>query len=64
MPDIAIARVAHEGNSFSPIATPISCFQRAEWSVGDEVPARYAGTRTEIGGALGCPSPWRCRPMR
>jgi microcystin degradation protein MlrC len=52
MPDIAIARVAHEGNSFSPIATPISCFQRAEWSVGDEVPARYAGTRTEIGGAL------------
>ena len=52
MPDIAVARFAHEGNSFSPIPTPRACFERGEWSTGEEVPARYRGTSTEIGGAI------------
>ena len=52
MPDIAIARFAHEGNSFSPIPTPIDCFRRGEWAVGDGVKALYRDTNTEIGGAL------------
>jgi microcystin degradation protein MlrC len=52
MPDIAIARFAHEGNSFSPIPTPIDCFKHDEWQVGDGVPKFYRGTKTEIGGAL------------
>ena len=52
MPDIAVARFAHEGNSFSPIPTPIECFQRGEWAIGDDVPTRYRGTNTEIGGAI------------
>ena len=34
MPEIAIARFAHEGNSFSPIPTPIDCFRGGEWAVG------------------------------
>ena len=37
MPDIAIARFAHEGNSFSPIPTPIDCFKHDEWQIGDEI---------------------------
>jgi len=52
MPDIAIARFAHEGNSFSPIPTPIECFTGSEWAVGDGVPKYYRGTKTEIGGAI------------
>ncbi len=52
MPDIAIARFAHEGNSFSPLLTPIDCFKSGEWAVGDGVPAYYRGSKTEIGGAI------------
>ncbi len=52
MPEIAIARFAHEGNSFSPIPTPIDCFHSGEWTTGDGVPALYRGTNTEIGGAI------------
>ncbi|MSP48969.1 MAG: M81 family peptidase [Alphaproteobacteria bacterium] len=52
MPDIAIARFAHEGNSFSPIPTPIECFTGGEWQVGDGVTKYYRGTKTEIGGAI------------
>lgn len=52
MPEIAIARFAHEGNSFSPIPTPIDCFHTGEWSIGDGAPALYRGTNTEIGGAI------------
>ncbi|MBM3524840.1 MAG: M81 family metallopeptidase, partial [Alphaproteobacteria bacterium] len=52
MPEIAIARFAHEGNSFSPIPTPIDCFRRGEWATGEAVPTLYRGTNTEIGGAI------------
>lgn len=52
MPDIAIARFAHEGNSFSPIPTPIDCFKHDEWQTGEGVPKFYRGTKTEIGGAI------------
>jgi microcystin degradation protein MlrC len=52
MPDIAIGRFAHEGNSFSPIPTPIECFTGSEWAIGDGVPKYYRGTKTEIGGAI------------
>ncbi|MBL8696946.1 MAG: M81 family metallopeptidase [Alphaproteobacteria bacterium] len=52
MPAIAVARFAHEGNSFSPIPTPLEHFRAAEWATGDAVPALYRGTNTEIGGAI------------
>lgn len=52
MPHIAIARFAHEGNSFSPIPTPLENFLTGEWATGDGVPALYRGTNTEIGGAI------------
>lgn len=52
MPSIAIARFAHEGNSFSPIPTPASNFHTGEWATGDAVPRLYRGTNTEIGGAI------------
>ncbi len=52
MPVIAIARFAHEGNSFSPILTPVDSFHAGEWQVGDGVPAFYRGTATEIGGTI------------
>ena len=52
MPHIAIARFAHEGNSFSPVPTPLANFLTGEWSTGDAAAALYRGTNTEIGGAI------------
>jgi microcystin degradation protein MlrC len=49
---IAVARLWHEGNSFSPVLTRLADFERREWRKGDEVPEFYAGTRTEIGAAV------------
>ena len=52
MTRIAVARLWHEGNSFTPVLTRLADFQAREWSKGDEVPRVYRGTRTEIGAAV------------
>jgi microcystin degradation protein MlrC len=49
---IAVARLWHEGNSFTPVRTRLADFRTREWAAGDEVPAFYGGTRTEIGAAV------------
>src|SRR4051812_17337420 len=49
---IAIARLWHEGNSFTPVLTGLTNFREREWCVGMEVPEFYRGTRTEIGAAV------------
>src|SRR5918911_1733508 len=49
---IAIARLWHEGNSFTPVLTGLTHFREREWRVGVEVPEFYRGTRTEIGAAV------------
>lgn len=49
MPKIAAARLWFEGNSFSPIATPLAAFHGREWVAGTEALDRYRGTATEIG---------------
>src|SRR5438128_3421022 len=49
---IAIARLWHEGNSFTPVLTRLADFERREWRKGEDVAKFYAGTRTEIGAAL------------
>lgn len=49
MPHIAVARLWFEGNSFSPVPTPLSAFQGREWVEGPEALVRYAGTATELG---------------
>lgn len=49
---IGVARLWHEANSFAVAPTEISDFRGREWLRGDAVPAFYAGTATEIGGAL------------
>lgn len=49
MPKIAAARLWFEGNSFSPIPTPLAAFQGREWVAGEEALRRYRGTATEIG---------------
>ena len=49
---IAIARLWHEGNSFTPVATRLADFRQREWHAGDAVPEFYRGTRTEIGAAV------------
>jgi microcystin degradation protein MlrC len=51
MPRLAIARFAHEGNSFSPVLTGLTEFRR-EWYLGQEAAAVYRGTGTEGGGAV------------
>ena len=49
---IAIARLWHEGNSFTPVRTRLADFRQREWSSGAEVEAFYRGTRTELGAAV------------
>jgi microcystin degradation protein MlrC len=49
---IAVARLWHEGNSFTPIRTRLADFRSREWAAGEEVPKLYGGTRTEIGAAV------------
>ncbi len=49
---LAIARLWYEANSFTPLHTGLAEFQAREWASGDGARAFYAGTATEIGGAL------------
>ncbi len=48
---LAIARLSHEGNSFTPVATGLAAFKRREWVVGEAARALYAGTASELGAA-------------
>jgi len=52
MTRLAIARLWHEGNSFSPVPTGLEDFHASEWVAGDAARAVYRDTETEIGGAL------------
>ena len=52
MQRIAVCRLWHEGNSFTPVPTTLAEFRNREWYEGDAVPAFYRGTRTEIGAAV------------
>ncbi|MHA1599261.1 MAG: M81 family metallopeptidase [Alphaproteobacteria bacterium] len=47
-----MARLSHEGNSFSPLRTGLAEFQRREWVAGEVARAFYAGTRCEMGAAV------------
>jgi microcystin degradation protein MlrC len=49
---IAVARLWHEGNSFTPVATTLEHFRGREWQEGAQAAAFYAGTRTELGAAV------------
>jgi microcystin degradation protein MlrC len=49
---LAIARLWYEANSFAPLRSDLAAFQAREWASGDVARAFYAGTATEIGGAL------------
>src|SRR2546425_3029590 len=49
---IAIARLWHEGNSFTPVLARVADSERREWRKGEDVAKCYAGTRTETGAAL------------
>lgn len=49
---LAVARLWHEGNSFSPVPTTLEQFHGREWTVGDEAHAFYRGTATELGAAV------------
>ena len=53
---IAIGEIAHETNTFCP-PTTLSMFQHGEWCVGDAILARYAGTRTYLGGMIDAAAP-------
>jgi len=49
---IAVARFAHEGNSFASIKASIKDFRDFEWAAGEEVVPFYKRTATEIGGVI------------
>lgn len=46
---LAVARLWHEGNSFTPLPTVLADFERREWFEGARNLARYRGTGTELG---------------
>ena len=52
MKRLAVARLWHEGNSFSPVATTLAEFRRREWLEGDAAQEHYAGTATEMGAVV------------
>jgi microcystin degradation protein MlrC len=49
---LAVAMLWHEGNSFSPVPTDQASFRAGGWAIGEGARAMYAGTASEIGGAL------------
>src|SRR5690606_19407350 len=49
---LCVARLWHEGNSFSPVPTRLADFQRREWFEGDAARDAYRGTATEMGAAV------------
>src|SRR5258708_13940465 len=49
---IAVARLWHEGNSFTPVLTGFADFGLREWGKGEDVAKFYARSRTEVGAAV------------
>jgi microcystin degradation protein MlrC len=49
---IAIARLWHEGNSFTPVPTRLADFRMKEWVRGLDAIGFYKGSRTELGAAV------------
>lgn len=49
---LAIARLSHEGNSFSPVLTGPQAFVRREWVTGEAARTFYRGSRSELGAAV------------
>ena len=49
---LAVARLWHEGNSFSPVPTTLADFRRREWTTGEDARRLYRGTATEMGAAV------------
>jgi microcystin degradation protein MlrC len=67
MPQIAVARLWFEGNSFAPLPTPLDAFHSREWVAGPEALTRYRGTATEIGALdafLAARPDWRATVLR
>src|SRR5262249_28872150 len=49
---LAVARLWHEGNSFSPSVTELDHFRQREWQSGNDARDFYRNTSTEIGAAV------------
>ena len=52
MKRLAVARLWHEGNSFSPVPTTAESFQAGEWLIGEDAADFYRGAATEGGAAV------------
>lgn len=52
MKRLAVARLWHEGNSFSPMPTVLADFRRREWYEGEAARAFYRNTATELGAVV------------
>ncbi len=52
MKRLAVARLWHEGNSFSPVRTSADDFRAGEWVAGEAAARFYRGTATEMGAAV------------
>ena len=64
---LAVARLWHEGNAFSPLITDQAAFERYEWRSGHEALAAASGTATELGAVAefaGRNRDWEVVPLR
>jgi microcystin degradation protein MlrC len=52
MKRLAVARLWHEGNSFSPVPTELAHFRRREWTIGEAAREFYRDTATELGAVV------------
>lgn len=53
-PKVFIASFMHETHSFSPVQADLESFRQTGYYIGEEVPARFRGTRHELGGVFDC----------
>jgi len=53
VPKIAIGRISHETNTFSPVPTTLASFEEGEGVLeGDALVRHHAGAKTGLGGFL------------
>src|SRR5262249_49020728 len=49
---VLVARIMHETNTFSRVATDMAAFRRRDFHLGNEIPAAYRGTRSAMGASF------------
>lgn len=49
---VAVGGISHESSTFATVSTTLADFEQRQYAVGEDLLARFSGTRTAIGGFL------------